>query len=57
MALQKWPRATVEEEAHEEAPTITQHHDKRHQLTLGPTDLKITEVTPVNLSLLPRQGV
>ena len=46
----------IEVEAQERIPRVAQHQDERHQGALGPADGELSEVRPVDLALLARQG-
>ena len=46
----------VEVEAHEGVSGVAQHQDERHQGAFGAADGELSEVRPVDLSLLARKG-
>ena len=56
MAAHEVGKGCVEEEAHECVTGVAQHHDERHQGTLGAPDGEFAEVGPVELGLLAGQG-
>ena len=57
MAAQKAGHAGIGKEAQQNLPRPTQHHHERHQRALRPADGDLTEMTPIDLRLLPRQGL
>jgi len=56
VAAQEAVHAGIEEEAQEDLARVAQHHDEGHQRAPGATDGQMTEVSPVHLRLLARQG-
>jgi len=56
MAAQEALHPGIQEEAQEDLPRVTQHHDERHQRTTRPTNLKAAKMTPVHLCLLAGQA-
>ena len=46
----------AEVEAHEGISGVAQHQDERHQRAFGASDGELSEVRPVDLSLLARKG-
>ena len=56
MAADEVGERGTEVEAHEGIPGAAQHQDERHQGALGTPDGELSEVRPVDLSLLARQG-
>jgi hypothetical protein len=47
----------IEEEPQQDLARPAEHHDKGHQGALGPPDGALGEMGPVDLGLLPRQGL
>ena len=56
MAADEVGERGIEVEAQERIPRVAQHQDERHQGALGPADGELSEVRPVDLALLARQG-
>ena len=52
MAAQKTLHPRVQKEAEKNLPRMAEHHDEGHQRTPRATDLKVTEMSPVDLALL-----
>ena len=56
MAADEVGERGAEVEAHEGVSGVAQHQDERHQGAFGASDGELSEVRPVDLSLLARKG-
>jgi hypothetical protein len=57
MTAQEIGHLGIEIKMQEDPAGMAEHHDKGHQLVLSTTDGDVTEVSPVDLALLTRQGL
>ncbi len=56
MAAQEALHPGIRKEAEKNPPRVAEHHDEGHQRSPRAADLKMAEVTPVNLCLFARQA-